>query len=346
MVNKIYINDVLVAEYIRGKSKRNPTNYQLTGGGFCTKDDLRDVKVEIQCNGDGSLYKIRSITSAHLNRPYFGFRWRGLNQNPFKGKRHSDELKKRLSSERRGSWYVGENNPMFGRTNYDVWLDKYGKVEADRLESERRRKFSISISGKNNPFFGKAHSQETIDALKESSSKWFGSLTDTDKNTHREKIRNSQHILRAKDPMEYRLSKARGGRASMLSQMPTWIPNNVETVVQSELIRRNVPFEFGVVLGGFQFDFGNKQNRILLEVHGDYWHANPIIYGNDKRPINDIQRRKVERDVIKSQFCLDNNFRLFTIWESDVKIRNFSVLDDIEKLILANPISSVSSLVK
>jgi hypothetical protein len=153
MINDIYINKIKMMSYSSGTSKFNPSRYILMDGSFRTKDNLREDEVYIQCKGDSSLYRIKSITSAHLSKPYYGFKWRGLNKNPFKGKSHSLAFKNKLSKERKGKWCIGKNNAMFGKTNYSIWLEKYGKEEADKLESIRQKKFSISISGINNPFF-------------------------------------------------------------------------------------------------------------------------------------------------------------------------------------------------
>ena len=46
-------------------------------------------------------------------------------------------------------------NPMYGRSVYSVWLEKYGKEEADRRNKEMQRKKSEKSSGKNNPMYGK-----------------------------------------------------------------------------------------------------------------------------------------------------------------------------------------------
>ncbi|MNC39495.1 hypothetical protein D3C75_881560 [compost metagenome] len=53
----------------------------------------------------------------------------------------------------------GKNNPMYGKSYYDVWIEKYGKEEADKkqaLKIERNRKASI---GENNPMYGKPSPQ-------------------------------------------------------------------------------------------------------------------------------------------------------------------------------------------
>lgn len=49
----------------------------------------------------------------------------------------------------------GKNNPMYGRTPYEIWVEKYGKEEADRLHKEWKHKHSVNNSGSGNPMYGK-----------------------------------------------------------------------------------------------------------------------------------------------------------------------------------------------
>jgi hypothetical protein len=44
---------------------------------------------------------------------------------------------------------------MAGRSVYSLWLEKYGKEEADRRMGELKQKHSKNNSGKGNPMFGK-----------------------------------------------------------------------------------------------------------------------------------------------------------------------------------------------
>lgn len=333
MKNVIQIDGKKLIEYVVGASKTNPSKYILEDGSEVVKPDIRTHEVKIQCSGDQSWYSVKSITSAHLNRPYFGFRWRGIHNNPFRGKHHTDELKTRLSIERAGIWCVGENNAMYGKTNYDVWVEKFGVERATTLESDRRKKFSESISGSSNPFYGKHHNAKAISAIRSKCKNWFSSLPSDEQSEYRSKIRSSQRKLQSDDPIKYRLLKAKGGKASMLTQMPNWVPNKIETIVQRELSNRGLKFKFGVILDGLQFDFGNKQHKILLEVQGDYWHGNPKVFGPNKRPLNAIQLAKMSRDATKEEFCIQHGFTLFKIWEMDIKTENFGVLDQIRDLI-------------
>ena len=62
--------------------------------------------------------------------------------------------------------------------------------------------------------------------------------------------------------------KKEAGKASHTSQSNRYKQmNSIETIVNDELIRRNMNFKPSVILDHKQYDFGNKENRILLEVH-------------------------------------------------------------------------------
>lgn len=86
--------------------------------------------------------------------------------NPFYGKSHSKEMKERMSRIKRGkimseeskkkiSEYQKKNAPMRGRTVYSIWLQKYGKEEANRRMASAKEKWRNSSLGSKNPMFGK-----------------------------------------------------------------------------------------------------------------------------------------------------------------------------------------------
>ena len=92
--------------------------------------------------------------------------------NPFYGKRHSKAILEQIQKntdrsifktkefkEKMSKVTSGKNNPMYGKTVYGVWLEKYGKEEADRRDSISREKHSKASSGKNNPMYGKPSPQ-------------------------------------------------------------------------------------------------------------------------------------------------------------------------------------------
>ena len=91
--------------------------------------------------------------------------------NPFFGKKHSEETKTKIASYEhehvKTDWFrklrseqcQGEKNPLWGKSDYEIWIVKFGIVEADRLEAIRREKLSKANSGENNPMYGKPSPQ-------------------------------------------------------------------------------------------------------------------------------------------------------------------------------------------
>lgn len=89
--------------------------------------------------------------------------------NPFYGKKHSDETKEKISKVDKAytktaefkekSARHGKKNGMYGKSIYNVWVDKYGKEEANSRMVKLKKKRSINASGKNNPMYGKPSPQ-------------------------------------------------------------------------------------------------------------------------------------------------------------------------------------------
>ena len=92
--------------------------------------------------------------------------------NAFYGKHHTEETKEKILKDRDYSYAKtkdfrkkqsinnsGIKNPMYGKTYYDIWISKYGKIEADKRQKEKIRKNSIASSGKNNSMYGKSTPQ-------------------------------------------------------------------------------------------------------------------------------------------------------------------------------------------
>lgn len=54
---------------------------------------------------------------------------------------------------------LGKKNAMYGRSVYDVWVEKYGKEKADKKMEKYKEKHRKNNSGKNNPMYGKPSPQ-------------------------------------------------------------------------------------------------------------------------------------------------------------------------------------------
>jgi hypothetical protein len=123
MINEIRINgNTLVSVEKRGKEK-----FWIFKNFEIKNLDLKIFLIEIKCKGLDHWETRKCFQFVWLKKPYFSKKYYAQTNNPFKGKKHSKELKERLSKERKGIWGIGENNPMYGKSVYSVWLKKYGE---------------------------------------------------------------------------------------------------------------------------------------------------------------------------------------------------------------------------
>lgn len=247
--------------------------------------------------------------------------------NPFFGKKHSQELKDRLSKERKGVWCVGENNPMFGKSCY------YNMTPEEKQQWQNN--ISKSTAGENNPMFGKKlldiMGKERFQQMKDNQRKTIDSRTPEKRQEISETQSKIQQKLKAEDPEGYSEMKRRAGRASSRKQSfyKMTIP---EKMVEAFLKEHNVNYDYSCIMGSdekcFQYDFIIHGKRVLIEVQGDYWHGNPLYYNLDgshgKTKLNEVQLKNLERDKRKLQFAIDKKFKAVFIWETEIKNNDFS----------------------
>jgi very-short-patch-repair endonuclease len=160
----------------------------------------------------------------------------------------------------------------------------------------------------------------------------WNNMSDIEKNEFLKKLSNAQQVLMDKNPEQYRKNKSNAARCSHIKQFKNNKMNKIEQKINEELKNRNIEMTYSVIFCYKQFDFGNKDYKILLEVQGDYWHGNPSIYGPGLRPLNEIQTNKIKQDKDKEEMATKYGFKLFKIWESDINNNNFIILDEIGKI--------------
>jgi hypothetical protein len=119
----------------------------------------------IKISNTDEVKKKKSERMKGKNNPMYG---KYGEQNPFFGKHHTDETKKKMIENKDYSSYKteefrqkisknssGKNNPMYGKSVYEVWVNKYGEDVANEKMIEYKQKQSKNSSGKNNPMYGK-----------------------------------------------------------------------------------------------------------------------------------------------------------------------------------------------
>lgn len=126
--------------------------------------------------------------------------------NPFYGRKHSQETKEKISKKGKGRKYC-----------YDIWTEKYGKEIADIKNKQMLEK--RNFSGEKHPFFGKKHSKETIEKMQNARK---GKKPNLGKK-HSEKTKKLYSIMRT------------GKNNPNFGKKRTWINNHIENKCVLEL---------------------------------------------------------------------------------------------------------------
>ena len=62
--------------------------------------------------------------------------------------------------------------------------------------------------------------------------------------------------------------------------------------------------------------------NLMIEVQGDYWHCNPLIFNANKYLMNQKQYEGIHRDKIKHSYIKNHcNVEILYLWESDIEKR-------------------------
>ena len=270
--------------------------------------------VELLCVRCNRWHRIGSLYSGRDKNLYQCHSCKGSGENnPFYGKKHSDKTKATISIKATGR-NVGELNGFFG------------KHHSEKTKAILREK--CAHIGADNGFFGKTHTSETVEIIRRKNIEHHKSLTLEERNAIRCKQTIGHARAMAKNPVGYREAKIKANRISLMNQRRFKI-NKIESKVQEILKENGLEFEYSVILGFNQFDFGNKDNRLLIEVHGDYWHGNPSIYGPGKRPLNEIQKTKITADAEKLEWVKSHGYTMVVVWEKELLENNNRWLEEV-----------------
>jgi G:T-mismatch repair DNA endonuclease (very short patch repair protein) len=91
--------------------------------------------------------------------------------------------------------------------------------------------------------------------------------------------------------------------------------NRVEAKLAKMFEAAGVDYRWQFPLGPYVYDF-LLPNRLLVEVHGTYWHADPRSY--EGKILTPDQRRNRLHDLDKKLFAAGRGYRLKVIWEADL----------------------------
>lgn len=178
----------------------------------------------------------------------------------------------------------GEGNPMHGKTPWNLGMNKdnseYGKkMQQLRLNTKTSKETKIkqSRSAKKRKIHGHTGRKHTA--------------------ATKEKMRQKT------------LERIKNGEFKQTDTLPS-------RIFESLLVDMGIKFEKEYIVHCWSFDFYLPNLDILVEVDGDYFHSNPVVYPNG--PQTKTQKINHYRDYKKNKFCIENNMNLIRFWERDI----------------------------
>lgn len=256
-----------------------------------------DQGIEIQCSECNKLTKLKIWTKENqIKKDQNSYICRSCRQSGERARGIARQVKdpNYWTEERRkkqSEMTSGEKNPMFG-ISWKEFADKSTILRHSQLSGR---------PGKSNGMYGISI---------------FDKMDDKTKSLWWEKQNNN--FSRMKENGHY----SRMGLISASRPIKMTLP---ERKVRNWLEENNIENTYGARIENRSFDFRVK--NYLIEVHGDYWHANPLYYGNDKKPLNERQHFKIEQDLIKEEIASRHKLNLIIIWETEINNNDFSKLE-------------------
>lgn len=325
MISTIYLNSSMLIKI--EKLGRSNIYYLDSGETLVGKKSIE--KVEAECHRCKNKRVLNSLNDYNLKNQTLCAKCKSIGEsNPFYGKKHKKKSKQKISKQNIGR-LSGEKNPMFGKSVFEHWTDNCGIEEANKRNYIRSLKLSKASSGSNNPMYQKTMTEDQKKKQKESYSNYLKNRSEEEKEKISLATSHLQKKLYQSDPEKYRQQRREAGKLSHIAN-GKYKKNKPEIKVSEQLYKMGLNnFDYSIILDGYQFDFGCKKHKLLLEVQGDYWHGNPHIYTK----LNSIQENIQQKDKLKAEFALKHGFKLFYIWESEINNDNFAILNQIKELI-------------
>jgi len=82
----------------------------------------------------------------------------------------------------------------------------------------------------------------------------------------------------------------------------------------------------------FCVDFYLPEHNVIIEAQGDYFHANPIKYGEDKIPLNKMQTKNSKKDKARFTYLRKCGYSVYGFWECDIHKNLDELMNSITEL--------------
>ena len=153
ILNKQYVGShiSITNDNYWGSSKYLNEDFKIYGKENFSKEILCDTyenKIDMLNGETENILKHNTLNPNGYNR-YLPNTFPGFHRE---GCLHTEKTKAKIKAKTKESCKdlnKGKSNPMFGKSLYSVWLNKYGEKIANEKQEKRKEKIKISMKGKN-----------------------------------------------------------------------------------------------------------------------------------------------------------------------------------------------------
>lgn len=221
---------------------------------------------------------------------------------------------------------TGTNNPNYRHG------PKYCLICNNPVSRNAKENYCIAHfpkSGKDNPFYGKKHSHKTRKNMvknhyncKGQNGSFYGHHH-TVKNKINQSNRMKNRWVSASPSKKKQIIKQ---LLKGLATQRSYVMTKPEKIIAHQLNLLNVKYTHNAPLyNKFLVDF-LLENGLIIEVFGDYWHGNPLIF----KMLNNTQVKQQNKDKSRLSYLKSCGRKVLVFWENDIK-SNIDLIVDIIK---------------
>ena len=214
----------------------------------------------------------------------------------------------------------GKNNPFYGKKHSEESKDKMLWHKGMSIEEYKSHYKNGELFG------GKSHSPETKKKMIESiqashKGKTYEEIYGPKKAAQLRKIRSecTKQLLKTTPGMGFPKDGTMKIKRSkqVFPMKDTKIEQKIEGFLKLIGIEYHKHFYMNMIRDAYQCDFLIPQLKIVIECDGDYWHGNPKKFTGAKLKEFQIQQR--EEDQRRTEQLNNHGYKVIRLWESDIK---------------------------
>ena len=149
-------------------------------------------------------------------------------------------------------------------------------------------------------------------------------------------IKNSRKSSN-KDTIKKKRKLPRDSKGKAIRNHPKFGTSKLEEDFANDFLDKlNINYQWQFEAKDIQrfYDFYLPDSNILIEIDGDYYHANPEKYDvNNWNSLTPTQKHDIMVDNIKNKWALLHGIPIYRFWENDIRKNPSKVLNELKDIV-------------